>query len=170
VSFFEIGLGPIPWLIVAEMIHPKYVTLSMSVCSQLNWVCNFVVGFVFPAMNERLGYLSFAPFGVVLVMTFAYSWLYLPETSSVDPLLATGELEKRRASIDPEFFDGITEELKGSFDNKRAAREWSQATMLIQKEEEELRMQEGYSWNTTAVQKEDSGRGSKWLGGFTAAA
>ena len=57
VSFFEIGLGPIPWLIVAEMIHPKYVTLSMSVCSQLNWVCNFVVGFVFPAMNERLGYM-----------------------------------------------------------------------------------------------------------------
>ena len=25
VSFFEIGLGPIPWLIVAEMFEAKYV-------------------------------------------------------------------------------------------------------------------------------------------------
>ena len=120
-------------------------------------------------MNERLGYLSFAPFGIVLVLTFIYSWLYLPETRSINPLLVTGELEKRRASVDPEIFNDIRDELKGSFDNKKAAREWSKASMLIQREEEVLRAQEGYKWNTTTVNKEDSGRGgSPWLGGYTA--
>ena len=29
VSFFEIGLGPIPWLIVAEMFDQRYVTAAM---------------------------------------------------------------------------------------------------------------------------------------------
>jgi MFS transporter, SP family, solute carrier family 2 (facilitated glucose transporter), member 3 len=37
VIFFEIGLGPIPWLIVAEMFDAKYVAVAMSACSQLNW-------------------------------------------------------------------------------------------------------------------------------------
>ena len=37
VSFFEIGLGPIPWLIVAEMFDSKYVKLKFGVCS----VCTF---------------------------------------------------------------------------------------------------------------------------------
>lgn len=37
-------LGPIPWLIVAEMFSGKYVAVAMGVSSQLNWACNFVVG------------------------------------------------------------------------------------------------------------------------------
>jgi hypothetical protein len=43
VFFFEIGLGPIPWLIVAEMFDNKYVATAMSVSSQVNWACNFLV-------------------------------------------------------------------------------------------------------------------------------
>lgn len=35
VSFFEIGLGPIPWLIVAEMFDAKYVATAMSIASQV---------------------------------------------------------------------------------------------------------------------------------------
>ena len=35
VFFFEIGLGPIPWLIVAEMFDQKYVATAMSVSSQV---------------------------------------------------------------------------------------------------------------------------------------
>jgi len=37
-------LGPIPWLIVAEMFSGKYVAAAMGVSSQLNWACNFIVG------------------------------------------------------------------------------------------------------------------------------
>lgn len=36
VCFFEFGLGPVPWLIVAEMFEGKYVTVAMSlVAAQL---------------------------------------------------------------------------------------------------------------------------------------
>ena len=37
VTFLEFGLGPIPWLIVAEMFEGKYVATAMSVSSQVNW-------------------------------------------------------------------------------------------------------------------------------------
>jgi SP family facilitated glucose transporter-like MFS transporter 3 len=37
VSFFEFGLGPIPWLIVSEMFQGKYVASAMSVSCQVNW-------------------------------------------------------------------------------------------------------------------------------------
>lgn len=36
VIFFELGLGPIPWLIVPEMFELKYITKVMSIACQLN--------------------------------------------------------------------------------------------------------------------------------------
>jgi hypothetical protein len=37
VCFFEIGLGPIPWLIVAKMFEGKYAAVAMPMCIQVNW-------------------------------------------------------------------------------------------------------------------------------------
>lgn len=80
VSFFEIGLGPIPWLIVAEMFDAKYVATAMSLSCIVNWICNFFVGLMFPFMNAALGNWSFVPFGLVLLSTFVFAYSYLPET------------------------------------------------------------------------------------------
>eukprot|EP00608_Synchroma_pusillum_P012317 CAMPEP_0198434300 /NCGR_PEP_ID=MMETSP1452-20131203/31850_1 /TAXON_ID=1181717 /ORGANISM="Synchroma pusillum, Strain CCMP3072" /LENGTH=589 /DNA_ID=CAMNT_0044154809 /DNA_START=1 /DNA_END=1770 /DNA_ORIENTATION=- len=80
VSFFEIGLGPVPWLVVAEMFPAKSVATAMSIASQTNWAANFMVGLCFPFMNSSLGAWSFGPFAVVLVLAFAFVYLYLPET------------------------------------------------------------------------------------------
>lgn len=85
VCCFEIGLGPIPWLIVAEMFEGKYVTVAMSLCSQLNWSCNFIIGLVFPWMNETLGAFSFGPFALILSICFIYAWFILPETLGLTP-------------------------------------------------------------------------------------
>ena len=80
VSFFELGLGPIPWLIVAEMFDAKYVATAMSLSCIVNWTCNFLVGLLFPFMNSSLGNWSFVPFGFVLLATFVFAYSYLPET------------------------------------------------------------------------------------------
>ncbi|CAM9247288.1 unnamed protein product [Chrysoparadoxa australica] len=81
VAFFELGLGPIPWLIVAEMFDAKYVATASSIASQINWASNFVVGLCFPFMNAALGMWSFVPFGMVLLFTVIFTLLYLPETA-----------------------------------------------------------------------------------------
>ena len=97
VFFFEIGLGPIPWLIVAEMFDGKYVAVAMSLCSQLNWGCNFIVGMVFPYMNEFLGPYSFFPFAVILAFTFMFSLLVLPETQGKTPEDLVADMVRRNS-------------------------------------------------------------------------
>jgi SP family facilitated glucose transporter-like MFS transporter 3 len=97
VSFFEIGLGPIPWLIVAEMFEGKYIAVAMSLCSQLNWACNFIVGLLFPLMNEHLGPYSFVPFAVVLAFTFVYAMFVLPETQGTTPEQLVAEMVRRNS-------------------------------------------------------------------------
>ena len=80
VSFFEIGLGPVPWLIVAEMFDAKYVATAMSIACVVNWACNFLVGLCFPFIHLYFGIYCFVPFGVVLAITFLFTYFYLPET------------------------------------------------------------------------------------------
>jgi MFS transporter, SP family, solute carrier family 2 (facilitated glucose transporter), member 3 len=81
VVFFELGLGPIPWLIASEAFEAHYVAMAMSLCSQLNWICNFIIGLVFPYMKEHLGPYSFVPFAAVLGCTFVFAWTILPVTT-----------------------------------------------------------------------------------------
>ncbi len=97
VTFFEIGLGPIPWLIVAEMFDAKYVALAMSASCQVNWICNFLVGLLFPYMNSYLGPFSFVPFAFVLFLGFIFSLIWLPETQGTTPEELQAQLVKKNS-------------------------------------------------------------------------
>lgn len=48
VSFFEIGPGPIPWFIVAELFSQGPRPAAMALAGFCNWTSNFVVGLTFP--------------------------------------------------------------------------------------------------------------------------
>mmetsp|Transcript_6860 Transcript_6860/g.12223 ORF Transcript_6860/g.12223 Transcript_6860/m.12223 type:complete len:714 (+) Transcript_6860:67-2208(+) len=110
VMFYEIGLGPIPVLIVAEMFDAKYVATAMSVTSQFNWVCNFIVGITFPYINESLGAYSFVPFAIALVLTIFYTWIWLPETRGTTPAELQAELVKKNATVTFHNMDILQEE------------------------------------------------------------
>lgn len=80
VWFFEIGLGPIPWLIVAEMFPAKPRPTAMSIATMINWTCSFIVGLVFPTMQSSLGEYTFVPFALALVASLMFTVKYVPET------------------------------------------------------------------------------------------
>eukprot|EP01040_Poterioochromonas_malhamensis_P012332 gene12332-13484_t len=80
VTSFAVGLGPIPWLIVAEMFDSKYVATAMSLACIVNWTCNFIVGLSFPFCTQYLGPYSFAPFCFILLISVVFIYFYLPET------------------------------------------------------------------------------------------
>jgi len=134
VFFFEIGLGPIPWLIVAEMFEGKYVASAMSLCSQFNWACNFIIGLAFPYMNEYLGPYSFVPFGVVLAGTFLFALLVLPETQGTTPEDLIAEMTRRNSRS---MVYEVNEEDAGAIDL-----EWRKAMDQLM-QEEETQMQAG---------------------------
>lgn len=80
VAFFEIGLGPIPWLIGAEIYPHRVRTQAMAVSSTINWLSNFLVGLSFPTIALMLGPYSFVPFGLVLALALILEAIYVPET------------------------------------------------------------------------------------------
>ncbi|KAG7357273.1 sugar transporter [Nitzschia inconspicua] len=128
VCCFEIGLGPIPWLIVAEVIEGKYVAIAMSLCSQLNWACNFVVGMVFPYLNLYLGPYSFVPFAFVLGFVFFYALLILPETQGKTPQELVAEMARRNSQS---MVYEVNEDEAGAIDL-----EWRKAMEQLMKEEQ----------------------------------
>jgi SP family facilitated glucose transporter-like MFS transporter 3 len=134
VCFFEIGLGPIPWLIVAEMFEGKYVAIAMSLCSQLNWACNFIVGMVFPYMNLYLGPYSFVPFALILGFVFVYALFILPETQGKTPEELVAEMARRNSQS---MVYEVNEEEAGAIDM-----EWRKAMEQLM-QEEQAQMKEG---------------------------
>ena len=134
VIFFEIGLGPIPWLIVAEMFETRYVAVAMSVSSQVNWGANFVVGLAFPFMNKYLGPYSFVPFAVALFVSFLHTTFVLPETQGTTPAELAADMVKRNsASVVYESNPGGAGAIDG---------EWRKAMEQLM-DEEEKEMQAG---------------------------
>eukprot|EP01031_Cornospumella_fuschlensis_P024742 gene24742-29898_t len=71
---FAVGLGPIPWLIVAEMFDAKYVATAMGLACLVNWLCNFLVGLSFPFVQAYLGHLCFLPYAAILTFTTLYTY------------------------------------------------------------------------------------------------
>ena len=59
----------------------RYVATAMSVACQVNWASNFVVGIGWPVMHQAMGPYSFVTFGTILLATFLFTLLYLPETA-----------------------------------------------------------------------------------------
>ncbi len=82
VGGFAIGLGPIFWLLIAEIFPLAYRGRGMSVASMANWGSNLVVALFFPNLVELLtlgG--AFALFAVLTLAAVAFAWKFVPETN-----------------------------------------------------------------------------------------
>ncbi|XP_008050306.1 solute carrier family 2, facilitated glucose transporter member 3-like [Carlito syrichta] len=80
VAFFEIGPGPIPWFIVAELFSqgPRPAAVAVAGCS--NWTSNFLVGLIFPSAAYYLGAYVFIIFTGFLLIFLAFTFFKVPET------------------------------------------------------------------------------------------
>ncbi|KAL6032306.1 hypothetical protein STEG23_013532 [Scotinomys teguina] len=80
VAFFEIGPGPIPWFIVAELFSqgPRPAAMAVAGCS--NWTSNFLVGMLFPSAAALLGSYVFIVFAAFLVIFLIFTFFKVPET------------------------------------------------------------------------------------------
>lgn len=113
------------------MFDGSYVTAAMSVSCQLNWACNFFVGLFFPYINKSLGAYSFAPFAVVLLLTYIYAWIWLPETQGTTPEELQEQLVKKNAGTTYHNFD-----IEGVEGAPPSQEEWAQALAQWEKGED----------------------------------
>ncbi|XP_068591691.1 solute carrier family 2, facilitated glucose transporter member 3 [Cebidichthys violaceus] len=80
VASFEMGPGPIPWFIVAELFSQGPRPAAIAVSGFSNWTANFLVGLGFPKLEELCGPYVFIIFMVLLILFFIFTFLKVPET------------------------------------------------------------------------------------------
>jgi len=162
VTFFEIGLGPIPWLIVAEMFDAKYVALAMSASCQVNWLCNFLVGLIFPYMNKYLGPYSFAPFAVVLFLSFVFTAIWLPETQGTTPEELQAALVKKNSTVVYHNMSFVNDALANSDESEGMegdiplGDQWRMAMDQVRAEEEEAMTHGTYNYGFRPIVAEEN--------------
>ena len=82
VGSFALGLGPVFWLLIAEIFPLAYRGRGMSVASGINWGANLIVALVFLDMIRLLtpsG--TFGLFTTATMLALAFAWRWVPETS-----------------------------------------------------------------------------------------
>jgi sugar porter (SP) family MFS transporter len=78
---FAIGLGPVFWLLIAEIYPLTIRGAAMSVASMANWAANFVVTVSFLTLLNAIGGVGvFFLYGFLTLVALAYFWRKVPET------------------------------------------------------------------------------------------
>ncbi|KAL6120236.1 slc2a1 [Pungitius sinensis] len=83
VAFFEIGPGPIPWFIVAELFSQGPRPAAIAVAGFSNWSANFLVGMFFPYVEQVCGPYVFIIFTILLIGFFTFTYFKVPETKGL---------------------------------------------------------------------------------------
>ena len=81
VAFFAIGLGPVFWLLIAEIFPLGVRGRGMSVSAVANWGSNLVVSQVFLTLLHVIGAAAtFGLFAVLTAVNIAFTAALVPET------------------------------------------------------------------------------------------
>ncbi|ORX94917.1 monosaccharide transporter [Basidiobolus meristosporus CBS 931.73] len=82
---FAVGLGPIPWMLMPELIPTYAIGAASSTATAVNWLFNFVIGQTFPPMKDGLGDYAFLPYAIICALGIAYTFFLVPETKGCNP-------------------------------------------------------------------------------------
>ncbi|KAI8381080.1 general substrate transporter [Radiomyces spectabilis] len=80
VASFAVGLGIIPFILTAEVFPTYAVGAASSACLVVNWLCNFIIGLIFPTLQRACGPYVFIIFAGIAFLTAIFLLLFIPET------------------------------------------------------------------------------------------
>ncbi|MFH1310075.1 MAG: sugar porter family MFS transporter [Candidatus Omnitrophota bacterium] len=81
VASFAISLGPIFWLIIAEIYPLKIRGRAMSLATMFSWICNLVVAMTFLTLIQKLGKAgTFWTYGAICIVGWVFCYFFVPET------------------------------------------------------------------------------------------
>uniref|UniRef100_A0A8C6TP06 Solute carrier family 2 member 2 n=1 Tax=Neogobius melanostomus TaxID=47308 RepID=A0A8C6TP06_9GOBI len=105
VSFFEIGPGPIPWFIVAELFSqgPRPAAIALAGCC--NWTSNFIIGMTFPYIQVTLDCYVFILFAALLLCFTIFTYMRVPETKgkTFEEISAAFQKGRKKNATDTEL-------------------------------------------------------------------
>ncbi|MDX6408149.1 MAG: hypothetical protein QOE13_1220 [Gaiellaceae bacterium] len=96
IVFFAVGLGPIFWLLVAEIVPLRGRAAGVAIAGAVAWLSNFAVGLVFLPLAQAIGPgPTFWVFAAVCAIGFAFVIRYVPETKQRSLVEISAELHAR---------------------------------------------------------------------------
>jgi SP family arabinose:H+ symporter-like MFS transporter len=80
-GFFAFAMGPIPWVVIAEIFPTKIRGRAASVATSTLWTGTLVVTLTFLSLIRLLGVSgTFGIYAVLSAVTFLFIWKMVPET------------------------------------------------------------------------------------------
>jgi MFS family permease len=81
ITAFAVGMGPVFWILIAEIFPPAARASGASLATAANWLAYFAVGLGFLPLARAIGETAtFWLFGGVCVFVLAFTNRYVPET------------------------------------------------------------------------------------------
>jgi len=81
IAFFAMTLGPIVWVVIAEIFPTRIRGRAMAIATVALWLADFAVSLTFPVIADKL-HESFAfwLYAGMCLINFVFIWAVLPET------------------------------------------------------------------------------------------
>ena len=104
VASFAISLGPIFWLLIAEIYPLKVRGLAEGTAATFNWGSNLIVSLTFLTLVEKLGASStFALYALASVASWLFAYYLVPETKGqtleqIEAFWRTGRASRQMAN------------------------------------------------------------------------
>jgi MFS family permease len=113
VSFFidvlcyDLGMGPIPWIITPELFPDEVRSLACSLTTGFNWLLSSVIMLIWPTMRDKLGiHWSFLAFGCCCLVSILYGIFFMPETKDDALGKLKGDQKEEIVQVEDELLAG----------------------------------------------------------------
>ncbi|KAI0045874.1 hypothetical protein FA95DRAFT_1560753 [Auriscalpium vulgare] len=80
---YGVSFGPVGWVLPSEVFPLTMRSKGVSLSTASNWLNNFVIGLVTPALMEASPSLTFGIFGVACFVAYMWATHIVPETANV---------------------------------------------------------------------------------------
>ncbi len=81
IAFFALAMGPVIWVVLAEIFPTRIRGRAMSIATVFLWIACFAVSLTFPVLADKFSEaLNFIIYAFMCFVTFIFVWLVLPET------------------------------------------------------------------------------------------
>eukprot|EP00760_Papus_ankaliazontas_P010246 PhM_4_TR14235/c0_g1_i1/m.48818/K07299/SLC2A1, GLUT1; MFS transporter, SP family, solute carrier family 2 (facilitated glucose transporter), member 1 len=91
---FEIGPGPLFWVVCNELFPDNVASLGFSIINMLQWLFVLIVTFTFGPLQKAMGAYVFWVFGVIGLFVTVFMYFCLPETQGKTRAVITAELSE----------------------------------------------------------------------------
>ncbi|VTJ57539.1 Hypothetical predicted protein [Marmota monax] len=104
----SIGPSPVPSVVRMEIFLQSSRPAALTVDGAVHWLTNFIVGLVFPSVQEAIGAYSFLVFAGLCLLTAVYTYVVIPETKGRTFVEINHIFAKRNGVEIPEIKEEVT--------------------------------------------------------------